>query len=178
MTATTSTPRTRARGFAHESTHNESIEWYAPPEVFHALGLTFDVDPASPGEGKSFVPSRRHITAEEDGLAADWGSGIAWVNPPYGPHTATWLAKLADHGNGIALVFARTDNKWFHETVARADLICFVSGRVKFYKGSTDLRGDSPGAGSMLVAYGPEAAAAVAASGLGTCVRVDRSAAA
>lgn len=167
-----------SKGFSHESVVNESVEWYTPPAIFDALGVTFDVDPASPGEGKSFVPARRHITATEDGLTSDWGSGMAWVNPPYGPHTATWLAKLADHGNGIALVFARTDNKWFHETVARADLICFVSGRVKFYKGSTELRGDSPGAGSMLVAYGPKAAAALGASGLGTCVEVKVSGAA
>lgn len=161
-----------SKGFSHESPVNESIEWYTPPEVFQALGVTFDVDPCSPGEGKSHVRARRHITAAEDGLASDWGSGMAFVNPPYGPHTATWLAKLADHGNGIALVFARTDNKWFHETVSRADLICFVSGRVKFYKGSTEVRGNSPGAGSMLVAYGHQAAAVLAASGLGTCVTV------
>ena len=66
-------------GFAHESTHNISVEWYTPPEIFTALGLAFDLDPCSPGPGKSFVPARRHYTVADDGLAvARSASFLAW----------------------------------------------------------------------------------------------------
>jgi len=40
-------------GFTHESARNESVDWYTPPELFDALGLTFDLDPCSPGSARS-----------------------------------------------------------------------------------------------------------------------------
>lgn len=170
-TATTGAARARshsARGMVHESSHNESIEWYTPPEIFDALGLVFDLDPCSPGAGLSFVPARRHLTEADDGLATPW-SGTTFVNPPYGPHTPVWMRKLAEHGNGIGLVFARTDTRWFHDVAPAADVVCFVSSRIRFFQGSTERRGGSPGAGSMLLAYGRRCADAVLASGLGAC---------
>ena len=162
---------TTARGFGHEAAHNESVEWYTPPAIFDALGLVFDLDPCSPGAGLSFVPALRHLTVEDDGLATDWPTGdLAFVNPPYGPETGRWMRKLADHGEGIALVFARTDVAWSHEVADRLSLICFVSGRIRFFKGNTVDRPGTPGAGSMLLAFGERASAAVVASGLGVCV--------
>lgn len=158
-------------GFAHESTHNKSVEWYTPPEIFEALDLTFDLDPCSPGQGKSFVPARRHYTAADDGLSSPW-TGRVFCNPPYGSQTGVWLERLAEHGDGIALVFARTDVLWFQKHAVRADLICFVSSRVKFFKGDTVTRGGTPGAGSMLLAYGPSNVAALRGAGLGACVTV------
>lgn len=163
-------------GFAHESSRNESVEWYTPPEVFSGLGLIFDLDPCSPGAGKSHVPALKHYTVEDDGLTSSW-NGTVWMNPPYGTQTPKWMERLAEHGDGIALVFARTDVKWFQEHATRADLICFISGRVRFYQGNTESRGGTPGAGSMLVAYGKKAADAVRRSGLGACVAFDRTAA-
>lgn len=155
-------------GFTHESTVNESIEWYTPPEVFDALGLEFDLDPCSPGEGRSFVPAKKHYTVIDDGLVSPW-EGTVFVNPPYGKHTPVWLEKLAQHGDGIALVFARTDTKWFRAAAHSADVICFISSRVRFYQGNTENRGGTPGTGSMLIAYGDRAADAVRNSGLGLC---------
>lgn len=158
----------RAQGFTHESSINESVEWYTPPEIFDALGLTFDLDPCSPGPGKSYVPTLKHYTIEDDGLTSPW-QGSCWVNPPYGPHTKVWMEKLAAHGDGMALVFARTDVKWFQEHGVKADMVCFVSSRIRFYQGSVDVQGGTPGAGSMILAYGEKCAAALAASGLGAC---------
>lgn len=160
------------QGFAHESTRNESIEWYTPPEIFAALGVRFDIDPCSPGAGKSHVPADRHLTIVDDGLTSDWGRGLAWVNPPYGNETQHWMRKLAGHGDGIALVFARTDVKWFQEVAPQTSAICFVSGRIKFYKGNITDQGGTPGAGSMLVAFGSRSAEALRQSGLGICVEV------
>jgi hypothetical protein len=155
-------------GFAHESTVNESVEWYTPPSIFEKLGIRFDLDPCSPGAGKSFVPADNHYTIVDDGLASPW-FGTVWVNPPYGKHTPVWMEKLAEHGDGIALVFARTDVAWFHEFGTKADVVCFVRSRVKFFQGDMETQPGTPGAGSMLLAYGPKAAAALRQSGLGAC---------
>lgn len=147
-------------GFTHESTYNESVEWYTPPEIFDALAWQFDLDPCSPGEGKSFVPARRHLTVEDDGLATPWPKGdLVWMNPPYGSQTPVWMKKLEEHGNGIALVFARTDVRWFQDLFQRESLrsVLFVSGRIRFYQGNTTNRGGTPGAGSMLLAFGDQA---------------------
>ena len=149
-------------GFTHESTRNESIEWYTPPEVFEAHDVVFDLDPCSPGEGKSFVPAKRHLTIEDDGLATVWPEGdFVWLNPPYGSQTGRWLAKLNEHGNGIALVFARTDVQWFQrlfqDSYGSLQAVLFVSGRIRFYQGNTENRGGTPGAGSMLLGFGPRA---------------------
>ncbi len=165
--------KNKGRGLTHESTRNESIEWYTPPRIFEAIGLQFDLDPCSPGVGKSFVPADNHYTLPTDGLASPW-LGTVWVNPPYGRATGKWLAKLAAHGDGIALVFARTDNKWAQSTLSQADVVCFIAGRLRFYKGDLTTEGGPPGCGSMLIAFGPKCAVAVRASGLGFCMTSDR----
>lgn len=158
-----------ARGFSHESTHLESIEWYTPPIIFESLGLEFDLDPCSPGVGKSFVPAKRYYTIDDDGLTSPW-EGTVFVNPPYGSETQVWMRKFAQHGDGIALVFARCDVKWFQEVAPQADLICFVSGRIRFYKGNITTQGGTPGSGSMLIAFGEKATTALAAAELGVLV--------
>ena len=59
------------------------------------------------------------------------------------------------------MVFARTDCKWFHDYVAKADAILFLSGRVKFVDGLGVTRGSGAGSGSMLVAWGDEGVSAL-----------------
>lgn len=141
------------RGFANEESVNKTVEWYTPPWVFEGLGVMFDIDPcASP---LKHSPSRHHISLPTDGLNADWGEGMAWVNPPYGPHLPAWMARLKQHGNGIALVFARTDTGWFQDNPPDAAL--FLKGRIRFIDAATGQPGGSPAAPSFLLAYGPQA---------------------
>ena len=58
------------RGFTHErNPATTRDEWYTPPEVFEALGETFDLDPASPGKSKvPWIPAKEHWTRKDDGL--------------------------------------------------------------------------------------------------------------
>jgi hypothetical protein len=163
------------KGFTHESTYNESKEWYTPEYIFDALGLAFDLDPCSPGSRVvPWIPALHHLTVEDDGLITPW-SGRVWLNPPYGSDTPTWLKKLCKHGNGIALVFSRTDTTWFHKFVPKADAVCFIKGRVQFipadkaydYVHNLYEPSGGCGAGSMLIAYGEENARAVFDCGLG-----------
>jgi hypothetical protein len=66
----------------HENCIGETDEWYTPPEIFSALGLTFDLDPCSPGPGH-WVPARRVYTAADEGLNQSW-QGTVFMNAPFG----------------------------------------------------------------------------------------------
>lgn len=138
-------------------------DWLTPPEILQALG-TFDMDPCA----SQFQPWRTattQFTIEDDGLARDW-VGRVWCNPPYGPHAEKFLKRMADHGNGIALIFARTETKTFQEHCwARADGMLFMAGRIKFRLPGGGVSGPA-GAPSVLIAYGKENLRALRASGI------------
>jgi hypothetical protein len=95
-------------------------EWFTPKSIFEALGLTFDLDPCSPGPGH-WVPAKRIYTKADDGLRQPW-HGFVFMNPPFGGRRdqVPWLRKFFAHGNGIAIVAARTSADWFHELVVPA----------------------------------------------------------
>ena len=149
-------------GFTHESAHNQSQEWYTPPSLFRALGVSFDLDPCSPGaEVVPWIPATRHLTTRDNGLAAPW-AGSVWMNPPYGTNTPRWMRRFIEHRCGIALVFSRTDVAWFHDLAVRADALCFLRGRLWFVRADAGgRRGSGAGAGSMLVACGDAFVAAL-----------------
>lgn len=140
-------------GFTHDSQKNISVDWYTPSWIFERMGVEFDLDPCQPKEKISWIPAKKHYWEEIDGLTQVW-EGNVWCNPPYNKHTIDWLKKLSEHGNGIALVFARTDNRWFHNYVTKADAILFMKGRVKFVDGLGVTGNAGAGSGSMLIAYG------------------------
>lgn len=125
----------------HRPHHGATNEWETPPEILVALG-PFDDDPARSDSIEGFLRPWR---------------GCVFLNPPYGPQTGEWLTKLADHGNGIALVFARTETRWFVETVwRRATSIFFIHGRPHFYLRGVRAQGNCGGP-LVLVAYGEQA---------------------
>lgn len=160
----------------HDTQAIQSVEWYTPPEVFTALGLEFNLDPCSPGAAVvPWIPTLQHFTRADDGLMQPW-HGRVWLNPPYGKHTAVWLQKLANHGDGVALLLSRTDTEWFHRAASRADLVCFMRGRLRFFAGHEGMTTlpkrstDNVAAGSVLFAFGQENAHALRRSKLGLCV--------
>ena len=142
-------------------------DWYTPPAVLNCLPA-FDMDPCVPLQGPS--PWQRVTTtfdAADDGLSVPW-AGHVWLNPPYSD-PGPWMERLADHGDGIALVFARTDTGWWHDYVwGRADLLLFVRRRLRFVEPT-----ETPGrkasnapAPSVLVAYGQWAVRSLRSSGI------------
>jgi hypothetical protein len=61
---------------------------------------------------------------------------------------------MAAHGNGIMLVFLRTDTTaWQRDILPFADAALLLDGRVRFYRPSGE-RGKSGTAPSALLAYG------------------------
>lgn len=157
--------------FGGQVTERTSAEWYTPPSIFEALGLRFDLDPASPEAGLvPWVPADRFMSPADNGLWLPW-EGRVWLNPPYGRWTAPFLEKFLEHEHGIALVFARTDTRWAQWILPIVDAVCFIAGRVGFIPGpgatSIGNPADGGGAGSMLLALGDDCATAVRECGLG-----------
>jgi len=127
-------------------------EWLTPPYILEALG-EFDLDPCSPID-RPWPTAKKHYTIEDDGLSQHW-EGRVWCNPPYGPEASRWLEKLSIHGDGIALVFARTETSMFYDHVwSRADALFFLKGRIRFHHVDGNRAKDNGGAPSVLIAYG------------------------
>ena len=146
-----------------ERSVNTTVEWLTPPELVIKLGK-FGLDPCSPVDAP-FLHAKNNFTILDDGLSKKW-CGRVYLNPPYGGGMELWMQKLKNHGNGIALIFARTETKCFFEHIwSHADAILFVKGRIKFYHVS-GIQGGTPGAPSVFVAYGKENAMALKKSGI------------
>lgn len=135
---------------SHQSARANTTTWLTPPHITEALGQ-FDLDPCA---APDWPTAKRHIILPEDGLTTDW-HGRVWLNPPYGMEAWTWLDKLASHGRGTALIFARTETAGFVEQVwNKATAVKFLHGRLHFhYPDGTRAKANS-GAPSVLVAYG------------------------
>ena len=146
-----------------ERCENTKVEWLTPPELVQRLGL-FDLDPCSPIHAP-FLHAKNNFTSNDDGLLKDW-FGRVYLNPPYGRGMELWLEKLKNHGNGIALIFARTETKCFFEHIWNdADAVLFVKGRIRFYHVS-GIQAGTPGAPSVFIAYGSKNALALKNSGI------------
>jgi hypothetical protein len=132
----------------------QNDEWLTPPHILDALG-TFDLDPCAPIISP-WSTAKNKFTIEDDGLKQNW-FGRVWCNPPYGLQAAEWLNKLSEHGNGIALIFARTETRMFFDHVwKKADAVLFIEGRLFFHYVTGEKAPANAGAPSVLVAYGKE----------------------
>lgn len=108
----------------HQSARMKTADWLTPLEWIKAL-WPFDLDPCCPPR-MPWRTAKTMLTARDNGLTAVW-RGRVWLNPPFGGEVAAWLKKMRDHGNGIALVAARTETRWFYECVwGEANAVCFV----------------------------------------------------
>ena len=115
---------------AHQSAAMKHDEWLTPPEILRPLGK-FDLDPCAPIM-RPWDTAAKHLNVNDDGLRQPW-HGRVWCNPPFGREAVKWLNRMVQHGNGIALIFARTETKAFQEHCWRsADAMLFMAGRIKF----------------------------------------------
>jgi len=104
---------------------NDSL--FTPPEIFESLGLQFDLDVCSPTGGLPWIPAKRSIDEQEDGLSSEW-VGRVWMNPPYSNPTP-WVDKWIAHNNGLAFVpFAKA--KWFDRLWDSKAVCCLI-----YYRG-------------------------------------------
>ncbi|HGM4876459.1 TPA: phage N-6-adenine-methyltransferase [Stenotrophomonas maltophilia] len=135
--------------------------WGSPKEGYTGLG-PFDLDPATPENGMPWPTAARMLKPSDDGLASEWpADAFVFMNPPFGRGQEAWMEKMANHpGGGIALVFARTETRWFQRFVLNhpnVSAVVFQEGRLKFHRANGDV-GDAPPAGPAWIAYGEEGA--------------------
>jgi len=149
---------TRAIG-SHHSARAGTTTWLTPPEIIDALGgwQSFDLDPCAAPNPRPWPTARRMNAIEDgDGLRLEW-DGRVWLNGPYGAELVDWLAKLGDHGQGTALMFARTETEMFQRQVwERASGLLFLEGRLFFHYPDGTRAKANGGAPSVLAAYGQE----------------------
>ena len=139
----------------HQSASAGTHVWLTPPSIIAALG-PFDLDPCAAPPPRPWDTAKHHYALPDDGLALPWWGRI-WCNPPYGPHSDAWLAKLGEHGRGTALIFARTETESFFKRVwKRAEALLFLEGRLHFHFPDGRRADANGGAPSVLIAYGAE----------------------
>lgn len=156
----------------HQSASMKTDEWLTPPEIMASLGQ-FDLDPCSPS-GRPWPTAAAHISLPADGLSTAW-HGRVWCNPPFGREAVKWLRRMRDHGNGIALIPARTETAMFYECVwGHADAVLFLHGRPHFHYVDGRRAPFNSGAPIALVAYGIANAAVLERCGLGYVVSAAR----
>lgn len=82
------------------------------------------------------------------------------------PTIEHFITRMVEHNNGIALLFNRLDNKMFQDVVfPKAKGILFMKGKIKFHREDGTI-GESPGCGSILVAFGEENAETLRSSNI------------
>jgi hypothetical protein len=151
-------------GFGFEKQgEGETNDWLTPPDLVKALG-EFDLDPCGcPGQ-PWLLAKKTYFLPANDGLKDPW-VGRVFCNPPYGSHVGDWAERLRKHGNGIFLIFSRTETKAWEGIWQGCDAVLMPSGRIKFFRpdGSPAKTGTAP---SALIAYGQNNVEALKTCGL------------
>lgn len=159
---------------SHQSRRMRSSTHITPLGILQRLA-PFDLDPCCPPRMPWKTASTMYSRPLNDGLRDPW-FGRVWLNPPFGGQARTWLEKMAEHGNGVALIPARTETKTFMDFVWRkADGALFLHGRFRYRSCMGVPRKFNCGAPMVLVAYGLLNVRALEASRLGTVVTWNKS---
>lgn len=87
------------------------------------------------------------------------------MNPPYGKEIGPFIEKFWDHGNGIALVFARMGTPWMQQWIERQGGVFFLRKRIAFID-INGVKGTNAGADSCLLYRGEVARNRIRESGL------------
>lgn len=159
-------PKKRAMG-SHQSAGAKTYTWLTPPHIIDALG-PFDLDPCACPKPRPWPTARTHWTREDLPLHREW-HGRVWLNPPFGPKptVAAFMRRMAQHGRGTALLFARTETELFFESVwERATALLFLRSRPHFHHQDGRRANANSGAPVVLIAYGDEDATKLNDSGI------------
>ena len=112
-------------------------EWATPKEFFDKLNWRFGPFSLDPCANASNTKCMNFFTEAEDGLSKSWEGFNSFINPPYGRGIEKWIKKGYEESRNentrvVMLIPARTDTKYWHNYVMKADEVYFVKGRLKF----------------------------------------------
>lgn len=137
---------------SHQTTVGKSQVHFTPRWLLDRLG-PFDLDPCA-GDPRPWDIATANLTEADDGLSLFW-SGRVFLNPPFDRYqVGRWIERLAEHGNGIALLHARTEAAWFEPIWAKADAVLFMADRIKFCREDGSEHSVNSGAPPVLIAFG------------------------
>ena len=111
-------------------------DWITPQRLLDKAMTDYNIIPyldvCATEENKKCV---RFISEKQDALRHSWQENF-FVNPPYSK-VSQFMAKAYSESvknsvNGICLVYAKTDTKWWHDSVEDVAEVHFIEGRIKF----------------------------------------------
>lgn len=150
---------------SHQRCVGKSQVHITPRRIIDAVG-PFDLDPCAAWP-RPWACASHNIALPYDGLEEAW-SGSVFMNPPFDRYqVAKWIRKLAEHGNGIALLHARVETDWFEPVWEHATALLFLADRIIFHQPDGSLSGvvnkktgkfqpANSGAPVVLAAFGKE----------------------
>jgi len=148
---------------SHQKTIGDSQHWLTPKAILDVLG-EFDLDPCAAPWPRPWHCANHSFTRY--GLIQPW-KGRVWLNPPFHRYeVGKWVEKLAKHGNGIALLHARTEAKWFEPVWRSASAILFLANRLYFHYPDGRRAEANSGAPACLCAFGAANREALQISGI------------
>ena len=121
---------------------SDKMDWETPQWLFDLLDdqYHFTLDACAT---KANAKCWHYYTPEDNGLKRKW-EGNVWINPPYGREIGDWVDKAAQQIGYkrvewiVMLLPCRTDTQWWHRSVmAKAKMIRFIEGRLKFVGGTS-----------------------------------------
>lgn len=142
-------------------------DWETPPDLWRQLNRIFNFVLDAAATAKN-TKCEIFITPEMDALSMDWvvrKGEYWWLNPPWGKEykkaTGRTINLWMHHAllqyrkgyEGVAIVSARVDTRWFHNFCAPAPHYLFPLGRVKFIDPDTKKVGTQPTFPSVLVIF-------------------------
>ena len=105
---------------------------------------------------KELITSNGEFDLIDPKLSETW-QGRIFLHPPHNANFEKYIDKMANHGNGIALVFSRTDSNAFHKYILnRAHALFFISGRFKYIDENGKKFKENCGGAVLFVAYGQQ----------------------
>ena len=120
--------------------HLQSIhiqdEYQTPWDIFNKASEDYDLIPmldvcATCKNTKGWL----FFTKQHNALEKDWNQDF-FMNPPYSKvydfMKKAYHESKKNNVNGLILVYAKTDTKWWHEFIENKAEVHFIKGRIKF----------------------------------------------
>ena len=139
---------------SHQKTVGDTDTWITPKWLIDVLG-PFDLDPCA-ANPRPWDCARENWTVGGLDIApcTTW-HGRVWLDPPFNRfQVGGWIRRLAEHGNGTALLHARTEAAWFEPVWEKARAILFLADRLYFHYPDGRRAEANSGAPACLIAFG------------------------